>query len=261
MIARIWHGITRASDAEVYRQYVIETGVREYAETEGSLGIQIWQQAKDDNSHIWAVTWWKDYGSIEQFAGKEIQKAKYYDEDKKYLLEFEPEVIHAEVYDFSRQQVKSFIRQVMQVYEGGSWQGESLLNKLDKVNDQLAFVNPLPGVHSVGELVWHIVFWRNAIIRRLKGEAAADATIESEDNWRSISKLQEMGWKNILKALDDSQKDLIALLETKNDNDLQKEFKDGEDYAYLVEGAIHHDIYHLGQIGLVLKMIREKKQN
>jgi hypothetical protein len=35
--------------------------------------------------------------SIKAFAGNDVEAAKYYDEDKDFLLEFESKVIHYEV--------------------------------------------------------------------------------------------------------------------------------------------------------------------
>ena len=100
MIVRIWHGRTKTSDAEAYRQFVIETGISDYTSTEGNLGAQIWQKGEGDITHIWTVSWWKNFESIRDFAGDEIEKAKYYAGDKKYLLEFEPDVAHYTVFDF-----------------------------------------------------------------------------------------------------------------------------------------------------------------
>ena len=102
MIARIWHGRTKASDADIYREYVIKTGVPDYAATPGNMGIQIWQRQEAEITHIWTVSWWKDFESIKAFAGADFIKAKYYEEDKKFLLEFEEEVMHTEVFDFSK---------------------------------------------------------------------------------------------------------------------------------------------------------------
>jgi len=103
MIVRIWHGRTRTADAESYRQFVIQTGIKDYSSTQGNLGAQIWQRKEEEITHIWTVSWWKDVESIKAFAGNDIEKAKYYDEDKNFLLEFEPRVIHAETFDFRLQ--------------------------------------------------------------------------------------------------------------------------------------------------------------
>ena len=100
MIVRIWHGRTKTSDAEVYRNFVITTGIADYKSVKGNLGAQVWQRQEAEITHIWTVSWWENFDSIKAFAGEDIEKAKYYEEDKDYLLEFEPSVIHCESYDF-----------------------------------------------------------------------------------------------------------------------------------------------------------------
>lgn len=102
MITRVWHGSTKTADAEIYRQYVMDTGIIEFTETKGNLGSQIWQQEEGDITHVYAVSWWEDYESIKAFAGEDFTVAKYYEEDKMYLLEFEPHVQHYECYDFRK---------------------------------------------------------------------------------------------------------------------------------------------------------------
>ena len=100
MITRIWHGRTKTKHATAYRDYVTETGIKDYIKTPGNLGAQLWQRRNGDITEIWTVSWWMDYDSIKLFAGEEMEKAHYYEEDKKYLLEFEPTVIHCETFDF-----------------------------------------------------------------------------------------------------------------------------------------------------------------
>jgi heme-degrading monooxygenase HmoA len=100
MIVRIWHGRTQTIDAGLYRQFVIDTGIKDYTSTKGNLGAQIWQRQEGDITHIWTISWWIDLESIRAFAGGEIERARYYDEDKNYLLEFEPTVIHCEAFNF-----------------------------------------------------------------------------------------------------------------------------------------------------------------
>lgn len=38
MIVRIWHGRTKTSDAEAYRQFVITTGITDYKSVKGNPG-------------------------------------------------------------------------------------------------------------------------------------------------------------------------------------------------------------------------------
>ena len=41
MIARIWHGTVRESDKDIYYDYLLKTGLKEYAETPGNRGVQL----------------------------------------------------------------------------------------------------------------------------------------------------------------------------------------------------------------------------
>jgi len=100
MITRIWHGKTKAAHADEYLQFVIDTGVPDYKSTEGNLGVEILRRIDGGECHFWTVTKWDSYESIKKFAGGDIDKAKYYPEDKNYLLEFESNVIHCETYTF-----------------------------------------------------------------------------------------------------------------------------------------------------------------
>jgi hypothetical protein len=43
-------------------------------------------------------TLWESYDAIAKFAGDNLATAKYYPEDKNFLLEFEPTVVHYETY-------------------------------------------------------------------------------------------------------------------------------------------------------------------
>ena len=99
-ITRIWHGRTRAEHADEYLQFVIDTGVADYKSIPGNLSVEIWRQVEGDVCHFWTVTKWDSVDSIKQFAGEDYAKAKYYPEDEKYLLEFEPTVRHCETFEF-----------------------------------------------------------------------------------------------------------------------------------------------------------------
>ena len=100
VITRIWHGRTRVAHADEYLQFVIDTGVADYKSVEGNMGVEIWRKIDGEVSHFWTVTKWDNYESIRRFAGEDVEKAKYYPNDSKYLLEFEPFVEHYETFQF-----------------------------------------------------------------------------------------------------------------------------------------------------------------
>lgn len=97
MIARIWHGVTPASKADEYVEYVNRTGIRDYQAVEGNLGVHFLRRIEGGEAHFLTVTFWDSVESIKKFAGEEYEKARYYPEDEQYLLAFEEKVTHYEV--------------------------------------------------------------------------------------------------------------------------------------------------------------------
>ena len=97
-ITRIWHGRTKAADADIYLKYVEDTGIAAYRNIKGNLSAEIWRKIEGDICHFWTVTKWDSFDSIKQFAGDDYEKARYFDEDVKYLLDFEEHVKHREAF-------------------------------------------------------------------------------------------------------------------------------------------------------------------
>ena len=98
MIARIWHGKTRASDADAYVEYLFQSGIPAYRATPGNRGAWVLRRMDGDTAHFVTLTFWESRDAIVTFAGTDIEVAKYYPEDEKYLLEFEPTVGHYELF-------------------------------------------------------------------------------------------------------------------------------------------------------------------
>ncbi len=98
MITRMWHGRTKAADADAYLKYIQETGLKDYAATAGNISAKILRNIDGDICHFYTLTEWEGLEAIVKFAGADYKKARYYPEDKKYLLELEAEVHHYETY-------------------------------------------------------------------------------------------------------------------------------------------------------------------
>jgi heme-degrading monooxygenase HmoA len=94
MIVRIWHGRTRRERADEYAAFLTLRAIPDYRGTAGNLDVAILRRDDADVSHFLTVTRWESEDAIRAFAGSEVLKAKYYAEDKDFLLEFEPEVQH-----------------------------------------------------------------------------------------------------------------------------------------------------------------------
>ncbi|MGE5811026.1 MAG: DinB family protein [Ignavibacteria bacterium] len=252
MITRVWHGRTKKKDAEKYRHYVVETGIPEYQKTDGNLDIQIWQNDEKEETDIWTVTRWKDYNSVKSFAGDDFEKAKYYPEDKKFLLELEPNVKHYNTFLFSNYQIKNYIKQIEELYKGENWLDENFLKKFKMLDEEKAFIQPASGKHSAAEILWHCIYWRRVVLKRMQGDFEFGERTEKEQNFLPLENLKEKGWKYLLSEFENIQTLLTNFLKTKDDNFLEEICKPGYNIRYLIEGIISHDAYHLGQIGFVI---------
>jgi heme-degrading monooxygenase HmoA len=97
MIARTWHGVTPASKADEYVEYLNKTGVPDLRDTLGNRGVLVLRRIEGEEAHFLLISLWESYEAIRRFAGKDAEIARYYPEDKEFLLELEPRVTHYEV--------------------------------------------------------------------------------------------------------------------------------------------------------------------
>jgi uncharacterized damage-inducible protein DinB len=152
--------------------------------------------------------------------------------------------------------IRSYLHQLNQLFNGGNWLDESYTGKLQDMNSTQAFKRPATGLFSVAEIVWHCIYWRQVFIHFAEADPGyRDRTIES-DNFRSVKQLRQTGWPGLLEQLKNSQQKIEQILISKSDNFLKEEYKPKHSFQYLLDGLVQHDAYHLGQIGLVLKMHR-----
>ncbi len=97
MIVRMWHGRVPKSKARAYREFTNRRAIPDYRSVPGNISVHVLEREEGDITHFVTLTFWESYEAIRAFAGDPIDRAKYYPEDKGYLLEFEPTVIHYEV--------------------------------------------------------------------------------------------------------------------------------------------------------------------
>jgi heme-degrading monooxygenase HmoA len=93
----MWHGRVPTSKAKAYREFTIARAIPDYQSVEGNISVHILERSEGEITHFITLTFWKDLESIKAFAGDVGVVAKYYPEDKDFLLEFEPTAVHYEV--------------------------------------------------------------------------------------------------------------------------------------------------------------------
>ena len=146
--------------------------------------------------------------------------------------------------------------QLIDAYQGEPWFGRNARQILGDVDKEAAFVK-LNGQHSIVELVWHMITWREFTINCLEKSSEYDLKHFENLDWRKLDHDDKSLWKQGLDILDATQNRLINVLQQQDDAILEQNVSErAYNYRKLINGIIQHDIYHLGQIAYINKQIK-----
>jgi heme-degrading monooxygenase HmoA len=95
--ARIWRGAVRRQDSDAYARYMEKTGLAEYRDTPGNLSATMLRRELEDQTEFVMYTTWESMDAIRTFAGDDPERAVFYPEDDRYLIERDLTVAHYEV--------------------------------------------------------------------------------------------------------------------------------------------------------------------
>lgn len=97
MLARTWRGVTKAADADAYLTYLHQTGLTHYRRTPGNLAAYCLRKVEDGRAEFLLVTLWESMDAVKRFAGDSPERAIFFPEDDRYLIERDVYVTHYEV--------------------------------------------------------------------------------------------------------------------------------------------------------------------
>ena len=97
MIARTWRGATRLEDAEEYAEYIRGTGLKKYRETPGNRGAWLLWRPAGDRAEVLTFSLWESEDAVRAFAGDDIERAVFYPEDDRFLVERDLTAAHFRV--------------------------------------------------------------------------------------------------------------------------------------------------------------------
>ncbi len=159
----------------------------------------------------------------------------------------------------STSELNRIINQLDQAFDKDPWYGKSITSILDSVDPDLALDTPTPGLHSIAELVAHIITWREFAEKRLRGDTNYLPDQEKSFHWQQRFPEKSDAWKRLKDQLTESHQKLLSLLH-ENDDSLLNQSVAGKPYnfRYMLNGIIQHDLYHIGQITLIRKMLETK---
>lgn len=146
----------------------------------------------------------------------------------------------------------NIVENLKRLQEGNAWYGPSLREILVGVTAEKAAAKPIPGFHTIWELVLHIAVWENAFIRRLEGHPMDQP---DEGDFPPVKETTAEAWAQTVKYLETTHEKLNNTISKLPDSALQETIV-GKDYPvrFMLVGIVQHHVYHAGQIALLKKL-------
>jgi hypothetical protein len=157
--------------------------------------------------------------------------------------------------------VRRLAAELRRAHDGDPWHGASTVRLLEGVTAEQAALRPIPGAHTIAEIVRHMTAWTHEVHRRLHGDVPG---IPSEGDWPGAApESPGAAWEAAKEALGAARLALIADLERFPASHLDdqvgrcREAPLGTGYSFevMLDGLAQHDAYHSGQISLLRKAL------
>jgi len=150
-----------------------------------------------------------------------------------------------------KEEFERIVKMIGEVYDGKPWYGPSVKTVLLEVDEKYAGLKA-GNSHTVIEIIYHMIAWRNYTTQVLEGNYSYDVT--DELNFPEVTGINTI--KEAIEQLDMSQVMLLKAISVFNESNLLDKVEGRKyNWYYLIQGIIHHDIYHLGQISLLKRIL------
>lgn len=150
---------------------------------------------------------------------------------------------------------KELARHIREIHHGKNWTWSDMEEALNDVTWQEAADVSLP-CNSIAVLVFHMNYYLRVVHERVRG---GHLNGKHEDSFKAPPISNETEWKALLKQTWDDAEAFAQTVEAFPETQLFEEFspKYGSYYRN-IQGVIEHNHYHLGQIVVLKKLLREK---
>lgn len=139
------------------------------------------------------------------------------------------------------------------VFSGEPWYGDSALTILEGVSS--AHAMQLVGGRRIYTLLLHMLAWRGYALRQLQGESDFDIEVDSVLDWPPYQKEGAAAWPRAIASLQENQQQLLTVIRGLTEAQLMEIVPHQRfSFAFLINGIIQHDVYHLGQMALLKKL-------
>ena len=152
-------------------------------------------------------------------------------------------------------EMQSIISNLENTLSGAPWYGRPIYELLEEIDTKLVYTKPNKHSHSLIELLYHMNTWAEFTLKRLEQEKEPDMAAFEELDWREIDPKIHT-WKKGLASFKSTHKKIIQLLKKKDDQFLEGKVDYRKyNFRFLINGMIQHNIYHIGQIAYLKKLL------
>ncbi|HET9747588.1 MAG TPA: DinB family protein [Chitinophagaceae bacterium] len=139
---------------------------------------------------------------------------------------------------------------------GQPWFGRAVYEMLEEANESKVNTKPNGTEHSMLELIWHMNTWAEFALGAIEYRTIEDMKKIEANDWRAIDP-EVHTWKKGIDQLRATHNKIIELLKQKGSDAYLKDIVTNRQYnfRFLLNGLIQHNIYHLGQIAYVNKLL------
>jgi hypothetical protein len=151
-------------------------------------------------------------------------------------------------------EVNRLEEQLRRALEGEAWHGPSVLELLAGLSVAQAASHPIPGAHSIWELVLHLRSDYDLVLRRLAGDGRQ---LTAAEDWPACPASTEENWQQTVQELKLLNKKLRQAVRNFPDERLDDSLVPEVPYTAYTQfiGVTQHNLYHAGQIALLKRAL------
>jgi hypothetical protein len=151
-------------------------------------------------------------------------------------------------------EIKLLLALLDEGYDRPGWHGPNLRGALRGLSAGAAAWKQAPDRNSIWQIALHCAYWKYAVQRRLTGEGRRGSFPRSPSNWPDIPVRPDgASWKADLALLDAQHRRLRETVAAFPSERLSKRLGRST-AARLIYGIAAHDLYHAGQVRLLIKL-------
>jgi len=150
---------------------------------------------------------------------------------------------------------KEIARHIREIHVGDNWTDSCIKDVVNDISWREAIAKPIEA-NTIAMLIFHMNFYLNIVHERLSG---GGLNFTQEESFDVPAITNEADWQQMLHKTFEDAETFAQTIEQLSEERLSDEIAAGYGSVYKnLHGIAEHNHYHLGQIVLLKKIIRQK---